>query len=263
MSHLITLDNVFLAFGLDALLDGVKLQVAKGERVCLIGRNGAGKSSLLKIIEGTLLPDSGAVHRASHLRIARLAQDLPQNSVDTVFDFVAQGLAETGRLLAAYHALVHRLADHATAEDLNQLEQLQHLIESNNGWQLEQTITTVLTRLELNPGRKVAELSGGWQRRAALARALVVDPELLLLDEPTNHLDIETIQWLEDQLINWNVGLVFITHDRSLLQRLATRIIELDRGQLTSWPGDYQNFLLRKEERGTLHVHTSIISLFR
>lgn len=248
MSHLITLDNISLAFGLDILLDNAKLQVEQGERICLIGRNGAGKSSLLKIIEGKQLPDSGSVWRKPHLRIARLAQELPLDITSTVFEYVSEGLAETGKLLAAYHSLIHKLSGAHTQDDLNQLEQLQHEIDSKNGWQFDQVINNVLARLDLNPDIKVSELSGGWQRRAALAQALVVEPELLMLDEPTNHLDIEAIRWMEDQLTQWNVGLVFITHDRALLQRLATRIIELDRGQLTSWPGDYANFLKRKEE---------------
>ena len=244
MTNLITLDNVSLAYGLDVLLGQVKLQIATGERVCLIGRNGAGKSSLLKIIEGTLQPDSGSIWRKPHLKIARLAQELPQKMTTTVYEFVADGLAETGKLLAEYHALTQDF-EHG---DLDKLEKLQQKIDAVQGWHFEQEITTVLTRLELSPDQRVADLSGGWQRRAALARALVSSPELLLLDEPTNHLDIEAIQWLEDQLLNCGIGLIFITHDRSLLQRLATRIIELDRGNLTSWPGDYENFLRRKEE---------------
>jgi ATP-binding cassette subfamily F protein uup len=248
MSNLITLDNVSLAFGMDALLDQIKLQVAIGERICLIGRNGTGKSSLLRVIEGTEPPDSGTVWRKPNLRLARLAQELPEATPSTVFEFVAEGLAENGKLLADYHALTHRLSGTHTAQDLRKLEQLQQLIDAQNGWQFEQKIATILSRLELNPELKVAELSGGWQRRVALAKALVTDPELLLLDEPTNHLDIEAIQWLEEQLLAANIGLIFISHDRALLQRLATRIIELDRGQLTSWPGDYQNFLRRKEE---------------
>jgi ATP-binding cassette subfamily F protein uup len=248
MNNLVTLDNVSLAFGLDHLLDEVKLQIAEGERVCLIGRNGAGKSSLLKVIDGTQLPDSGVIWRKPHLRLARLAQELPQNITTTVYEFVANGLAETGKLLAEYHTLIHRLSHSHTDQDLVQLERLQQAIDVKDGWQFEQRINTILTRLELQPDQPVAALSGGWQRRAALAQALVVDPELLLLDEPTNHLDIEAIQWLEEQLLACKTGLLFITHDRSLLQRLATRIIELDRGQLTSWPGDYTNFLRRKEE---------------
>jgi len=248
MKNLITLDKVSLAFGLDALLDLAQLQVVAGERVCLIGRNGVGKSSLLKLLDGSLLPDSGMVWRMPGLRLARLAQDLPQDESSTVFEYVAQGLAQTGELIAAYHALTQRLTHGSSEEDLNQLQRLQHQIDATDGWHFEREITTVLSRLELNPDAKIAELSGGWKRRAALAKALVISPDLLLLDEPTNHLDVEAIQWLEDYLLTANIGLIFITHDRALLQRLATRIVELDRGQLSSWPGDYQNFLRRKEE---------------
>ncbi len=247
MSNLITLDKVSLAYGLDSLLDNIRLDIAAGERVCLIGRNGAGKSSLLKIIEGTVLPDSGMVWRKPALRLAKLDQEVPQTT-KTVFEFVAEGLAATGGLLIKYHALIHQFSDEHTQADLTELERIQHQIEVAGGWQYEQTINTVLSQLELNPDMLVSELSGGWQRRAALARALVVSPELLLLDEPTNHLDIEAIKWLEDYLLNCKIGLIFITHDRALLQKLATRIIELDRGQLTSWPGDYKNFLQRKAE---------------
>jgi ATP-binding cassette subfamily F protein uup len=260
LSNLITLDDVSLAYGLDILLDNVKLQIASGERVCLIGRNGAGKSSLMKIIEGALLPDSGSVFRKPNLRLARLEQELPQKMPGTVYELVAQGLAETGQLLAQYHSLLQKLSDTHTQDDLLQLERLQQAIDAKNGWAFEQNIKTILTRLALDPDQMVADLSGGWQRRAALAKALVGSPELLLLDEPTNHLDIDAIQWLEDQLMSWNVGLLFITHDRALLQRLATRIIELDRGQLTSWPGDYENFLRRKEEM--LHAEAQQNALF-
>lgn len=244
MSNLVILDNISLAYGLDHLLDQAKLTITDGERVCLIGRNGAGKSSLLKIIEGVLQPDSGSVWRKPHLRIARLEQELPRDMTMTVYEYVSQGLAATGQLLAEYHALIHQ----GDQMDLNQLERLQREMDTQNAWQFEQQINTVLTRLDLPADKPVSELSGGWQRRAALAKALVVAPELLLLDEPTNHLDVEAIQWLEEQLVATQTALVFITHDRALLQRLATRIIELDRGQLTSWPGDYANFLRRKEE---------------
>jgi ABC transport system ATP-binding/permease protein len=260
MSTLITLDNVCLAYGLDHLLDHAKFQIGNGERVCLIGRNGAGKSSLLKIIEGSQLPDSGTIWRKPQLRLARLAQELPQNTPGTVYEFVAQGLAATGKVLADYHALLVKLETSYTETDLNQLQHLQQQMDATNAWQFEQNIKTILERLELNPDKLVAELSGGWQRRVALAQALVVSPELLLLDEPTNHLDIAAIQWLEEQLLASQVGLLFITHDRSLLQRLATRIIELDRGQLTSWPGDYANFLRRKEEM--LHAESQQNALF-
>lgn len=248
MTTLITLEKISLAFGADPLLDEIKLQIESGERICLIGRNGAGKSSLLKVIAGTQLPDSGEIIPMPNLRLGQLAQELPQNLQLTVFEEVAESLAETGKLLANYHALAQKLSMNATANELKQLEKLQQAIDTCNGWQFEQNIKTVLSRLELPAESTLAELSGGWQRRVSLAKALVIQPDLLLLDEPTNHLDISAIEWLEQQLLNFNGGLLFITHDRSLLQRLATRIIELDRGQLTSWPGDYINFLRRKEE---------------
>lgn len=248
MSNLISLTNVSLAYGLDPLLDQVNLQIRTGERVCLIGRNGVGKSSLFKIIEGTLLPDGGSVWRQPDLRLARLQQELPQSIQKSVYEFVAEGLEKAGKLLAAYYALTHKLAYSHSAADLNALEQLQQQIEAIHAWHFEQEIKTILLQLGLDPESKLTELSGGWQRRAALARALVAKPELLLLDEPTNHLDIDAIQWLEEYLLGCRVGLLFITHDRSLLQRLATRIIELDRGQLSSWPGDYQNFIKHKTE---------------
>lgn len=248
MAHLIQLTDISIAFGLHALLDKAQFQISSGERVCLIGRNGAGKSTFLKIIEGTLLPDSGSVWRQPHLRMATLQQTLPQSSHQTVYEFVTQGLAEAGELLAAYHLVTQRLSEHHSQSDLNELERLQQKIETIGAWHFEQEIKTILSQLELNSEMKMVALSGGWQRRAGLARALVSRPELLLLDEPTNHLDVDAIQWLEDFLLNANIGLIFITHDRAFLQRLATRIIELDRGQLTSWPGDYQNFLNRKAE---------------
>ncbi len=248
MDNLITLENVSLAYGLDELLGKVKLQIGSGERICLIGRNGAGKSSLLKVIDGSIAADSGTVWRKPNLRMARLTQEIPETTTETVFEFVAQGLAETGAILAAYHTLTHKLMTGHDESDLLKLEKLQHQIDVQGGWDFEREINTVLTRLELDPDVLISSLSGGWKRRAALARALVTAPELLMLDEPTNHLDIEAIQWLEEYLLTSKIGLIFITHDRALLQRLATRILELDRGNLTSWPGDYQNFLLRKEE---------------
>lgn len=249
MTQLISLDNVSLAFGLHPLLDHVQLQITAGERVCLIGRNGAGKSSLLKIIEGSAKPDSGNVWRKPNLRMSRLEQELPNNINMTVFEYVAEGLSEIGKLLAEFYRLADRIAHSHQENDLTQLEKIQHALDAKNGWQFEQQIKNMLDRLELPSAQLVSALSGGWQRRAALAKALVNSPEILLLDEPTNHLDISGIQWLENELVAASgMGIVFITHDRTLLRRLATRIIELDRGNLTSWPGDYDNFLRRKEE---------------
>lgn len=252
---LISLENVSLAFGLHPLLDQVKFQINSGERVCLIGRNGAGKSSLLKIIEGSVLPDSGTVRRKPHLRISRLEQSLPHDASQTVFEFVAEGLFEAGELLKNWHDLILKLAGPHTASDLNQLEKLQRKMDTANAWQFETDMKIILEKLSLDPEKVVASLSGGWQRRAALARALVSSPDLLLLDEPTNHLDIEAIEWLEEMLLNTRSALIFITHDRALLQRLATRIIELDRGHLSSWSCDYQSFLVRKAELLQAEAH--------
>jgi ATP-binding cassette subfamily F protein uup len=246
--NLIILENISLAFGLNTLLDRVKLIIQSEERVCLIGRNGTGKSSLFKIIDGSYPPDSGSIWKKANLKIARLEQELPLKTKKTIYEFVAEGIDQVGKLLSAYQALTHRLTHDATSAELLQLEKLQHQLDATNGWNFDQTIQTVLVNLDLNPDELLVNLSGGWQRRAALAKVLVTAPDLILLDEPTNHLDIKAIQWLENYLLSLNIGIVFITHDRSLLQRLATRIIELDRGQLTSFPGDYPNFLRRKEE---------------
>lgn len=247
MTTLITLENVSLAFGLSPLLDQVKLQINQGERICLIGRNGAGKSSLLKIIEGTQLPDKGQIFKKSNLRVARLEQELPNKQAMTVYQFVSEGLAETGKLLADYHALTQQLALSSSEKAFAKLEVLQRELDAKSGWSFDRDIESILNRLSLNPDQLLTELSGGWQRRAALARALVSKPELLLLDEPTNHLDIEAIAWLEETLLSSSCALLFITHDRALLRRLATRIVELDRGILTSWFCNYDQFLERKE----------------
>lgn len=246
MAALITLEKICLAYGLDPLLDRVNFQIDAGERVCLIGRNGAGKSSFLKIIDSVIQPDTGKVVRAPNISIARLTQELPDHRDLTIYDVVAGGLAEVGVLLREYHTLIQHLTDDPA--DLLKLEELQHKIDAASGWQYEQNITQILQRLDLPADKRLSELSGGWQRRVALAKALVCKPDLLLLDEPTNHLDIEAISWLEEQLLNYKGGILFITHDRSLLKKLATRIVELDRGNLYSWPGDYDNFLRRKEE---------------
>ena len=214
---LLTLDHINHAFGHLPLLDDVSLQLEPRERVSIIGRNGAGKSTLLQILSGELAPDSGAVWHQPALRLARLVQDVPLTSTQSIFEVVAEGLAG--------------LEGH-DADD----------------WRREHKVDLVLSRLDLDGTAKVDTLSGGWRRRVLLARALVAEPDVLLLDEPTNHLDIEAIQWLENFLAEYKGSVVFVTHDRAFLQRLATRIIELDRGQLTSWPGDYATFLQKKEE---------------
>lgn len=246
MKPFLTLEKIQLAYGSEPLLDQVNFQITAGERVCLIGRNGAGKSSFLKVVSGEIQPDSGKVFRDQSLQIARLTQELPKQEAITVYQAIAAGLEKTGNLLEQYHALVNNLDDSPAM--MQRLEGLQHQIDACDGWQFENQIQTVLTKLDLPADKKITELSGGWLRRVALAKVLVMKPDILLLDEPTNHLDVNCIQWLEEQLLNFKGAILFITHDRSLLRRLATRIIELDRGKLTSWPGDYDNFLRRKEE---------------
>ncbi|MDX1656301.1 MAG: ATP-binding cassette domain-containing protein, partial [Candidatus Competibacteraceae bacterium] len=243
---LIALDDVSIAFGLHELLDHASLILEPGERVCLIGRNGAGKSTLLRILDGTQTPDSGQVRLQPGMRVARLTQELPFAEQESVFDVVAGGLAEAGELLARYHDLSQELARHPDDRKMRTLEDLQHRLEALDGWRLNKRVEAVLTRLSLPAESPIARLSGGWRRRVALARVLVGEPDLLLLDEPTNHLDIEAIQWLEEEMADFRGGLLFVTHDRALLRRLATRIVELDRGRLTSWPGDYERFLERK-----------------
>ena len=244
---LITLDKVSLAFGHVALLDHLAFQIEPGERVCLVGRNGEGKSTLMRVISGDVLPDDGSVWRQPELRMAMLQQEVPQGEAQTVFDIVAGGLQRTGALIAEYHHVAQQLSHSADDALLQRLGELQQSLEAVDGWRLEQRVEAVISRLNLPMDIPLSQLSGGYKRRVLLARALVNEPDLLLLDEPTNHLDIEGIQWLEDFLREYDGALLFITHDRSFLQHLATRIIELDRGQLTSWPGDYQNFLEQKQ----------------
>ncbi len=241
---LLSFDRVSIAFGPDALLDAVSFQLDAGERVCLIGRNGAGKSTLLGLAAGRVVPDAGAIWRQPSLRIAELAQELVSDPEATVFDVVAGGLPEIGALLAEYHHVAKAVG--ADTALLRRMEQLQHEIELRDGWKLDERVANVLEIHGLEAEARIGALSGGWRRRVALARALVGEPDLLLLDEPTNHLDVEVIQWLEDALLAFRGGVLFVTHDRALLTRLATRILELDRGRLTSWPGDYPGFLAKK-----------------
>ena len=243
---LLSIDRLSIAFGADKLLDSASFQLDPGERVCLIGRNGAGKTTLLRLLTGELHPDSGEVWRQPGLRIATLAQELPADTNVTVFEIVASGLEGLGDLLADYHEAARQLTQDAAPEALRRVEHLQHELEAREGWRWQQRVETVISRLQLPADTPLAELSGGWRRRTLLGRALVSDPDVLLLDEPTNHLDLETIQWLEEELLEFRGGLLFITHDRALLQRLATRLLELDRGILTSWPGDYAAFVEKK-----------------
>ncbi len=244
---LIQLQNIQVSFGGPALLDNLSMTVEPNERICLIGRNGAGKSTLMKVLNREIKADSGEIIIQSNAVIAQLEQEVPRDMAGTVYEVVASGLAETGELLSQFHAL-NEEEDVGSEDWMKRFEKVQHKLEACNGWHFQNTIDTVISRLELNADADFSKLSGGIKRRVLLARALVQEPDVLLLDEPTNHLDIEAIIWLEDFLLNFNGSLVFITHDRSFLRRLATRIIEIDRGIATSWPGDYDNFLRRKEE---------------
>jgi len=257
---LLRLDKVSLAYGHRPLLDGVKFEIRRGERVCLVGRNGEGKSSLVRLLSGDAVPDEGNIWIRPGTRIAVLSQEVTIDSHDSVFDVVAGGLAEQGQLLTQYHHALQELAQHHTPEAARRLAQSQHELEAADGWRLEQRVETVLSRLGLDGAVGMHILSGGWRRRVLLARALVGEPDLLLLDEPTNHLDIEAITWLEDFLANYSGAVLFISHDRAFLKRLATRIIELDRGVLTSWPGNYDDYLRRKSDQ--LDVETQHAALF-
>ncbi len=252
---LLNLKNLSLNLGSTVLLDRVELSLERGERLCLVGRNGAGKSTLMKVIAGSIQADGGEIVRAQNLRVAQLPQDVPRELAGTVYEVAAAGLGEAGRLVAEYHRLLHDSPD-----DLKALGRIQSALESHDGWSLDSRVQAVLTRLELDGDASFAALSGGLKRRTLLAQALVAEPDLLLLDEPTNHLDIDSIAWLEDFLAGWNGTLLFITHDRAFLRRLATRIIELDRGILRSWPGTYDDYLRRKEE--ALHTEEQQNALF-
>lgn len=246
---LITLRNIQLGFGGPLLLDGLNLSIDRGERLCLLGRNGAGKSSLMKLIAGELPADDGERVVEKGVRIVRLTQEVPEGISGSVFDVVAGGLGKAGELVREYHRISLALATDNSPKLLEQFSRVQHELEAADGWQTEQRVETVISRLGLDADLEFAELSGGLKRRVLLAQALVLAPDLLLLDEPTNHLDIASIEWLEEFMLSYAGTLLFVTHDRMFLRKLATRIIELDRGALTDWPGDYENFLRRKEER--------------
>jgi len=242
---LIRFDEVSLEFGDTPLLVEANFAIEAKERVCLIGRNGAGKSSMLKMIAKQLQPDHGEIQWKGNLRISTLEQNLLESSDEKVKDVVLHGLAEQQSLLDQYNALSKQELD---TQGLNELHELQQFIDACDGWQLEQRVETIMTQLQLPAEKRLNELSGGWRRRVALGKALVSQPELLLLDEPTNHLDISTIEWLEHHIRGYQGSVIFITHDRTFLQKLATRIVEIDRGKLISWPGNFNNYLKLKEK---------------
>ena len=244
---IVTLKDLYHSFGSHPILDHVNLSIDKGERICLVGRNGTGKSTLLKLLAKQIRPDEGEVIYSQGVRVGELRQDVPESLSGTVYDVVSEGVGKLGQTIKDWHHAA--LAAAHDPDALIQLEKHQQVIESQNGWNIEQRISSTISLLKLPAEEAFDALSGGLKRRTLLAQALVSQPDLLLLDEPTNHLDIEAILWLEEFLKTFNGAILFITHDRSFLQSLATRIIDLDRGQLTSWPGSYQKYLSSKQQQ--------------
>ncbi len=245
---LISMSGAWLSFSDAPLLDNTEIHIEDNERVCLVGRNGAGKSTLLKILGKEIPLDDGRVIYEQDLIVARLQQDPPRNIGGSVFDFVAEGVAEQAEHLKAYHAISHLVESDPSEKNLARMAQIMEILDHQGLWQLDSRISEVLLQLGLNGDAELSSLSGGWLRKAALGRALVSSPRVLLLDEPTNHLDIETIDWLEGFLKEFDGSIVFISHDRSFIRNMATRIVDLDRGKLVSWPGNYDLYLQSKEE---------------
>ena len=245
---LITLQNVCVSYGQPPLIDRVNLVINAGERVCLIGRNGAGKSTLLKIINGHAVADDGQIKYASGVKISQLEQAVPQDTEGTVFEVIAGGLGEQGKLIHRFHQLTHQLSTRTDQKLYSELEQCQAEIDRTDGWDINQRVESIITKMELAADEELSSLSGGYKRRVLLGRALVSNPDLLLLDEPTNHLDIEAIQWLEQFLKTWQGSLLFISHDRRFMDNLAQRFVEIDRGQLSEFNCDYNTYLKRKED---------------
>ena len=242
----VSLRDVSIAFGDPAVLDHANLGIDRGERVCLLGRNGAGKSTLMSLLDRTLAPDDGEVVWQTGITVARLEQEVPDDVEGTTFDVVAAGLGATGDLLARYHAASHRVAVEQSDAALRALDRLHHDLDVAGAWELQTRVDTVLQHLGLDPDAPFARASGGRKRQALLARALVREPDVLLLDEPTNHLDVDAIEWMEDFLVGRGTTLLFVTHDRAFLRRVATRIVELDRGRLVDWGPDYDRYVERK-----------------
>lgn len=243
---LITLKDIKIGFGSPMLLEGVDLQIEKGERVCLVGRNGAGKSTLMKVLSGVVEPDGGEVLRTPGLRTAMLQQDVPSTLTGKVFDVVTGGIGDVKALLHRYHSALTAL-EQGRDGAMEELESAHHELEHKGLWTATQRVEAIISRLGLPAEAEFSELSGGYKRRVLLGRALAAEPDLLLLDEPTNHLDIESISWLEEFLLGYNGTLLFVTHDRMLLQKLATRIVELDRGRLMNWQCGYREYVERKD----------------
>ena len=241
---LLNLDKISLSFGMHPLLDEASLTIEPGERVCLLGRNGEGKSTLLKIVSGEVVPDGGVVRFDEGSVLSVLPQNLPSGDTRTAYDVVASAFPETGELLAEFH----RLSQQADESSLDRMMKVQERLESLDGWRLDQKVTTILAQYGVDPERTLNTLSGGWQRRVLLARALVAEPDIFLLDEPTNHLDVPAIAWLEEALGQFRGAMLFVSHDRAFIRRMATRVVELDRGQLISFAASYDKYLELKEK---------------
>ena len=244
---LLGLQDVSIAFGGPPVLDRARFALERGERVCLLGRNGAGKSTIMKLLDGTMSPNGGDVVRQTGVSVTRLEQEVPDDIEGSTFDVVAEGLGEAGRLLAKYHQASHDVGVHASDAALKELDRLHHALDAASAWEMQSRVDTVLEHLGLDADAPFAQASGGRKRQALLARALVRQPDVLLLDEPTNHLDVGAVEWMEQFLIDRDTTMVFVTHDRAFLRRVATRIVELDRGRLVDWGGDYDTYLQRKE----------------
>ncbi|ALO42277.1 ATP-binding cassette ATPase Uup [Pseudoalteromonas phenolica] len=243
---LIRIAKAQLAFGTHPLLDNADAVIEAGERVCIVGRNGAGKSTLLKVLDGQVQLDDGEINQVGDLKVSRLEQDPPKGAEGSVFDYVANGIPDIANLLIEYHHVSEQMQSDYSESVLNKFEKLSSRIEAQDGWRFESRIKLVLAQLELTPDMRLEKLSGGWLRKVALAKALVSEPDLLLLDEPTNHLDMNSVIWLEQFLKDFKGGIVFISHDRAFIRSIATRILDLDRGQLISYPGNYEKYLEQK-----------------
>lgn len=241
---LLTLDAISLAFGMQPLLDQASMTMEPGERVCLLGRNGEGKSTLLKIVTGEVVPDGGIVRLEDGAKLSVLPQNLPVNDTRTAYEAVAGAFPETGDLLAEFH----KLTQEAGEADLDRMMKVQERLEALDGWRLDQKVGAILAQYGIDPDQTLNTLSGGWQRRVLLARALVTEPDVLLLDEPTNHLDVPAIAWLEEALAQFRGAILFVSHDRAFIRRMATRIVELDRGHLVSFAATYDRYLDLKEK---------------
>ncbi|MEC7281090.1 MAG: ATP-binding cassette domain-containing protein, partial [Verrucomicrobiota bacterium] len=246
---LLSYRNLTVSFGSPKLLDDAGFTIAKRERICLLGRNGEGKSTLLRILNGEIEPDSGEIEAIPGLRVGKLDQEVPATLEGTVFEIVAQGLGNAAKTIAQYHHLLHEIGEHPEDESIGeQLDKLQYQLDQTGGWDIENKVENIIQRVELDGDQEFTSLSGGNKRRALLARALIAEPHILLLDEPTNHLDIPGIRWLEEFLRKADIALLFVSHDRAFIQRVANKTLDLDRGQLTRWECDYRTYLIRKAE---------------